>query len=208
MKTGKFITLEGGEGAGKTTNLEFIVDYLKARGKPVMVSREPGGTPTGEEIRSLLLKKSQQPISKDTELLLIFAARAQHITEKILPGLKAGQWVVCDRYIDASYAYQGGGRNINPCKINVLVDQFTNQLEPDLTLLLDVPVNIGMNRVRQRSVPDRFESEQMSFFHSVRDSYLARATTFPNRIKKIDGSQSLELIQSEITQYLDLLLAS
>ena len=208
MKTGKFITLEGGEGAGKTTNLEFIVEYLKARGKPVMVSREPGGTPIGEEIRSLLLKKSQQPISKDTELLLIFAARAQHITEKISPGLKAGQWVVCDRYIDASYAYQGGGRNINPSKINVLVDIFTNQLEPDLTLLLDVPVDIGMNRVRQRSVPDRFESEQMNFFHSVRDSYLARATTFPNRIKKIDGSQSLELIQSEITQYLDLLLAS
>ena len=173
-----------------------------------MVTREPGGTPIGEEIRSLLLKRGQRPISKETELLLIFAARAQHITEKILPGLKGGQWVVCDRYIDASYAYQGGGRNININKIKVLADKFTSQLEPDLTFLLDVSVDVGMNRVRQRSVPDRFESEQMGFFHSVRNSYLSRAATFPNRIKKIDGAQSLALIQSEITQYLDLLLRS
>ena len=208
MKMGKFITLEGGEGAGKTTNLEFVVEYLNSKGKRVMVSREPGGTPIGEDIRSLLLKKSKQPISKDTELLLIFAARAQHIMEKILPGLEAGQWVVCDRYIDASYAYQGGGRNINLNKIKLLVNNFTNQLEPDLTLLLDVPVDIGMSRVRERSVPDRFESEKMSFFHSVRNSYLSQAATFPNRIKKIDGSQSLALIQSEITQYLDILLVS
>ena len=208
MNTGKFITLEGGEGAGKTTNLEFIVEYLNTRGKSVMVSREPGGTLIGEEIRSLLLKKSQQPISKDTELLLMFAARAQHINEKILPGLKGGHWVVCDRYIDASYAYQGGGRNININKINILVDLFTKQLEPDLTLLLDVPVDIGMSRVKQRSIPDRFESEQLSFFHAVRHSYLSRAATFPNRIKKIDSSQSLALIQSEISQNLDFLLAS
>ncbi len=208
MKMGKFITLEGGEGAGKTTNLEFVVEYLNSKGKRVMVSREPGGTPIGEDIRSLLLKKSKQPISKDTELLLIFAARAQHIMEKILPGLEAGQWVVCDRYIDASYAYQGGGRNINLNKIKLLVNNFTNKLEPDLTLLLDVPVDIGMSRVRERSVPDRFESEKMSFFHSVRNSYLSQAATFPNRIKKIDGSQSLALIQSEITQYLDILLVS
>ena len=207
MNTGKFITVEGGEGAGKTTNLDFIAEYLIARGKPVIVSREPGGTAIGEEIRSLLLKKNQQPLSKDTELLLIFAARAQHIAEKIIPSLNAGQWVVCDRFIDASYAYQGGGRNINPQKIKGLVDLFTNQLEPDLTFLLDVPVGVGLNRVLQRSIPDRFESENTSFFHAVRDSYLSRAATFPNRIKKIDGNQTLQLIQLEITRYLDGLLA-
>ncbi len=207
MTLGKFITLEGGEGAGKTTNLEFIAKYLEAHGKHVTVSREPGGTPIGEDIRTLLLKKDKQSISKDTELLMIFAARAQHVTEKLLPCIKAGQWIVCDRYIDASYAYQGGGRNMNIQKINVLEEYFANQLKPDLTLLFDVPVDIGMNRVRQRSAPDRFESEEMNFFQSVRDSYLSRALAYPDRIKQIDGSQSLELVQLKITQYLESLLS-
>lgn len=207
MNRGKFITLEGGEGAGKTTNLEFVVNYLKNRGKDVVVTREPGGTAIGESIRTLLLEQSSQPMCKETELLLIFAARTQHISETINPSLNAGKWVMCDRYIDASYAYQGGGRRIHSDTLDILVKGFVNQLQPDLTFLLDVPVEVGMTRIKNRSVPDRFESEKMNFFYRVRDAYLSRAEIFPDRIKVIDGNRGLDLIQSEISKHLDQLLS-
>lgn len=206
MTKGKFITLEGGDGAGKTTNLEFIVNYLKNKGKNVLLTREPGGTGIGETIRSLLLDRNNVPMCRETELLLIFAARAQHLNEKIIPSLNAGQWVVCDRFTDATYAYQGGGRGISFDTVGLLESSFAEQAKPDLTLLLDIPVEIGMARAKQRSTPDRFEVEKINFFFRVRETYLSRAKAFPDRIRVIDGHRSLDLIQSDISKYMDELL--
>jgi len=197
----RFITLEGGEGVGKTTNLAFIEDYLTSRGIDLLRTREPGGTPLGERIRGLLL--DSEHIDDATELLLVFAARAQHITEVIRPALAAGRWVLCDRFTDASYAYQGGGRGIDFSVIEFLEQWVQAELQPDLTLLLDTPIEVGMSRVRQRGVMDRFESEQFDFFEKVRAAYLKRADHCPGRIKQVDASGSLESVQVKIAWYLD-----
>lgn len=206
MDKGKFITIEGGEGAGKTTNLNFIGDYLSEKGKDVVVTREPGGTPIGEQIRTLLLDTHGDPICKETELLLIFSARVQHLKRKIIPMLNAGCWIVCDRFTDASFAYQGGGRGIDFSHIEFLKNWLVADAKPDLTFLFDIPVEIGIARARNRSIPDRFEAEEKDFFCRVRESYLMRAKKFPHRIKVIDAKRSLEIIQTELVRHLDQLI--
>lgn len=197
----RFITLEGGEGVGKTTNLAFIEDYLTSRGISLLKTREPGGTPLGERIRGLLL--DSDGMNNATELLLVFAARAQHISEVIRPALAAGRWVLCDRFTDASYAYQGGGRDIDTSVIEFLEQWVQAELQPDLTLLLDTPIEVGMSRARERGVADRFESEQFDFFERVRMAYLKRADQYPTRIKQVDASGSLESVRANIALHLN-----
>ena len=202
----RFITLEGGEGVGKTTNLAFIERYLQNHGVEVVRTREPGGTPLGENVRSLLLDSAH--VDSRTELLLVFAARAQHIAEVIRPALDAGHWVISDRFTDASYAYQGGGRGIETSVIGFLEHWVHQELQPDLTLLLDSPLDVGMARARGRGNVDRFESEQEAFFERVRQVYLDRAAAQPQRIKRVDASGSLEDVQVELARHLDQLLES
>ena len=206
MIRGKFITLEGGEGVGKTTNLVFIKDYLQQRNIPVVVTREPGGTVLAENIRHLLLDKNSEAISEQAELLLIFAARAQHIKHVIEPALAQGDWVLCDRFTDATYAYQGGGRNIRISSIEWLENLVQDNLRPDLTLLLDAPVDIAMERTRKRGAFDRFESEKISFFEHVRRAYLLQAELYPERIKLIKANQSLVDVQRAIVDALCIFL--
>lgn len=198
---GRFITLEGGEGVGKSTNVAFVEAWLKAQGLDVVVTREPGGTPRAEAIRALLLDPAMdEPLNSDAELLLMFAARAQHLAQKIVPALERGAWVVCDRFTDATFAYQGGGRGIDSARIGQL-EQFVQQgLSPDLTLLLDMSPDIAKERLegrmrQQHTQRDRFEQEQASFFQAVRDAYLARATAAPNRFALIDAGQPLTDVQ-------------
>ncbi len=208
MNPGKLITLEGGEGVGKTTNLEMIAHYLRGQGKDVVVTREPGGTRLGEAIRSLLLNPETEPPADDAELLLMFAARAQHLDRVIRPALRAGRWVLSDRFTDASYAYQGGGRGIDRTRIQMLEEWVQGSLRPDLTLLLDAPPEVGLERARGRGAPDRFESEQIAFFQKVRREYLQLAVRFPERIKQVDATQPLAVVQSEIIGHLQCLLKS
>jgi dTMP kinase len=198
MIRGKFITLEGVEGVGKTTNLVFIKDYLEQHNISVVVTREPGGTKLAEKIRQLLLDKKSEAISEQAELLMMFAARAQHIKHVIEPALAQGQWVLCDRFTDATYAYQGGGRGMKISTIKQLEDLVQGSLRPDLTLLLDAPVEIGMARVRGRGALDRFELEKISFFESVRRAYLLQAELNPERIKLIKANQALIDVQRAI----------
>jgi dTMP kinase len=200
----RFITLEGGEGVGKTTNLAFIEDYLTTRGVDLLRTREPGGTPLGERIRGLLL--DSDGMNSLSELLLVFAARAQHLDEVIRPALAAGRWVLCDRFTDASYAYQGGGRNLDLSVIGFLEQWVQAGLQPDLTLLLDTSIEVGMSRVRDRGATDRFESEHLGFFEKVRAAYLDRADKYPDRIKRVDASGSLGSVQAGITIHLDHLI--
>jgi len=195
MTRGKFITLEGGEGVGKTTNLAFIKDYLQQHNISVVVTREPGGTALAEKIRYLLLDKDSEVISEHAELLLIFAARAQHIKHVIEPALAQGKWVLCDRFTDATYAYQGGGRNMRISTIEWLENLVQGNLKPDLTVLLDAPVEIGIERARVRGAFDRFESEKISFFEHVRRAYLLQAELHPERIKLIQANQPLVDVQ-------------
>jgi dTMP kinase len=195
MTRGKFITLEGGEGCGKTTNLVFIKDYLQQHNISVVVTREPGGTALAEKIRYLLLDKDSEVISEHAELLLIFAARAQHIKHVIEPALAQGRWVLCDRFTDATYAYQGGGRNMRISTIEWLENLVQGNLKPDLTVLLDAPVEIGIERARVRGAFDRFESEKISFFEHVRRAYLLQAELHPDRIKLIQANQPLVDVQ-------------
>lgn len=199
---GQFITLEGGEGVGKTTNLDFVRNHLKAHGLEVVVTREPGGTELAEKIRELLLRPSDEPITEMTELLLIFAARAQHIARVILPALEQGKWVLCDRFVDATFAYQGGGRGLSIPLIEQLEAMVVNGLKPDLTLLLDLPVAEGMARARARSALDRFEQEKLEFFELVRATYLNRAAADPARIKVIDATPVLSEVQAQIVDAL------
>jgi dTMP kinase len=201
MTNGKFITLEGGEGVGKTTNLEFVRNFLEGRGKKPVVTREPGGTRMGEQIRSILL--ADHSISAEAELLLVFAARAQHLNEVISPALAEGLWVLSDRFTDASYAYQGGGRGIAPSFIRELERRVQHRLQPDLTLLFDAPVEVGMARARNRGAADRFEAETRTFFERVRGAYLSRAARYPERIKIIDANRPLPIIQEEIAAHLE-----
>lgn len=206
MKKGKFITLEGGEGVGKTTNLAFIQAYLKKQGLSVVVTREPGGTALAEKLRALLLENQSEAISEKTELLLMFAARAQHITNVIQPALERGNWVLCDRFTDATYAYQGGGRGIDVSLIAWLEQFVQVELQPDLTLLFDAPIELGMQRAKNRGALDRFENEKLDFFNKVRAAYLERAKQNSERIKIVDAAQSLESVQRDIGQLLETLI--
>lgn len=195
---GRFITVEGGEGVGKTTNLEYIRRALEAAGLRVRVTREPGGTPLAEQIRGLLLDPLNKGMSADCELLLVFAARAEHVERVIRPALAAGEWVLCDRFTDATYAYQGGGRGLSQARIHELETLVQGQLRPDLTLLLDVPVALGLSRAGERGTLDRFEQEEVAFFERVRQSYLQRAEAEPQRFRVIDASRNLAEVQAQI----------
>jgi dTMP kinase len=193
-----FITLEGGEGAGKSTNLEFARQWLLRAGRDVVVTREPGGTELGERVREILLHGRLLHISAESEMLLMFAARAEHIARVIRPALDAGKIVLCDRFTDATYAYQGGGRGIPAERIAVIEGWVQGKLRPDLTLLFDVPVEDGRRRAGLRSEPDRFEQESNEFFARVQATYRARAASEPGRIRVIDASQSLEKVERQI----------
>ncbi|HET8731969.1 MAG TPA: dTMP kinase [Moraxellaceae bacterium] len=201
--TQRFITLEGGEGAGKTTCLTFIRDYFAERGLPLVVTREPGGTPLAEQVRELLLQHRDEHVAPDAELLLIFAARAQHIAGVILPALGRGEWVLCDRFTDATYAYQGAGRGLSQERIAALETLVQGDLRPGLTLLLDLPVADGMARAAARAEKDRFESEQHAFFERVRAGYRARAAGDPARFRVIDASCPLPEVKVAIRAALD-----
>lgn len=205
---GKFITIEGGEGVGKTTNIDYIKAIMNDVGIDYIATREPGGTPLAETIRDLLLDAKQKSMSDDTELLLMFAARAQHLNELIRPALARGQWVLCDRFTDATYAYQGGGRGIDTDRIAQLENWVQGDLRPDVTLLLDVPVDIGMARAASRSEPDRFEQEKLAFFERVRATYLARAEADPVRYRVIDASLSLAEVHTQINDVMQAVLES
>lgn len=206
MKNGLFITLEGGEGVGKSTNLIFIQQLLEQAGITVVTTREPGGTPFAEKIRQILLENREESVSENAELLLMFAARAQHIQHVIQPALDQGYWVLCDRFTDATFAYQGGGRKMDMNMIEWLEEKVQGELRPDLTLLLDAPIEVGMGRANQRGELDRFESEKHGFFERVRATYLQRAKQNPQQIKVINADQSLNKVQTEITQCIQLFL--
>ncbi len=203
--TGKFITLEGGEGVGKTTNRVFIEGWLRVRGIPFVATREPGGTPYGERIRELLLDHHQEDLDPMAELLLIFAARAQHLAHLIRPALARGTWVLCDRFTDATYAYQGGGRGLGMEAVATLENLVQDNLRPDLTLVLDIDPASGMARASRRGELDRFEVEQMAFFERVRETYLSRAANAPDRYQVIDASAPLAQVQDDIARALEAL---
>ena len=197
-KKGLFIVLEGGEGVGKTTNSAFMQDYLLEKNIQFQTSREPGGTALAEKIRELILDKYDEPVSDMTELLLVFAARAQHLQEKVLPVLATGQWLLCDRFTDATYAYQGGGRQMNKNVIGELEQLVQGDLRPDLTIILDAPIEVGRARAEARAELDRLESEVSEFHQRVRDAYLARAKLLPEKYAVINANQPLENVQSDI----------
>lgn len=199
----KFITLEGSEGVGKTTNLEHIKNLLTQHGIDFVVTREPGGTELGEQLRELLLGHQHDGMADETELLMMFAARSEHLDKVIKPALKNGQWVLCDRFTDATYAYQGGGRGIDLNRISILEDYVQGDLRPDLTLLLDAPIEIGRERAGKRSAADRFEKEQSDFFNKVRNAYLQRAADDPGRMKVVDAAVELEAVKAQITQQIE-----
>ena len=205
MTKGKFITIDGVEGAGKSTQIDLICSYLHQKGIEVVRTREPGGTAVGEKIRSVLLDVENQEMHSDTELLLMFSSRNELIQNKIIPALNEGFWVVSDRFTDASFAYQGGGRMLNLDRIDKLADWVLGDFKPDLTLILDVSVEVGMERIESRAAKDRIELEERAFFERVRSVFVSRSEAFPDRIKLIDANDSVEGIQSKIRAYVDLL---
>jgi len=198
MKRGFFITLEGIEGAGKSSMVNYIKDFLTKDGHDVIKTREPGGTNVGEQIREILLKNENNSLTPDTELLLMFAARAQHIKEVITPALSSGKTILCDRFIDATYAYQGGGRGIDASRINILEKWVQSDLTPDLTLLFDLDVSVGIERTKKRSEADRFEQEKSIFFENVRSCYLERAKNEPNRFCIINSALPIQKVEDQI----------
>ena len=200
LKRGCFITVEGTEGVGKSTNIEFLCSLLQERGIEIVLTREPGGTPMAEELRNLLLQPREESVSEDAELLLMFAARAQHIENVIKPALERGAWVISDRFTDATFAYQGGGRGVNQESISLLENLVQKGLQPDLTLLLDLDVETGLARASVRSAPDRFEQEKVAFFEKVRAAYLKRAANDPLRFAIVDASVELDAVQRQIAQ--------
>jgi dTMP kinase len=202
---GAFITLEGGEGAGKSTNLTFVAEYLRTRGNDVVTSREPGGTPLGETIRSWILDGDHGALSAEVEALLMFAARARHLETVIRPALAGGKWVVCDRFTDATFAYQGSGRGADLQLLEALEAGVQRELQPDLTLLLDAPLEIGRRRIAARTL-DHFEREQQAFFERVRGGYLDRAKQHPERIRIVDAAGPLDGVQRAIAVEIDALL--
>lgn len=199
---GRFITLEGSEGAGKSTLARTVQKWLKAKNHKVIITREPGGTPVAEELRTLLLDTRNRGLCDTAELLLMFASRAQHINELIEPKLKAGWDVVCDRFSDASYAYQGGGRKMGFALIETMEKVVHPDLQPDLTLLLDLPAQVGLERANKRGSPDRFENERIAFFHRVRKAYLRRARKYPGRFAIIRANQPLGKVKADTIKVL------
>lgn len=191
----KFITLEGIDGAGKSTHLNWLAERLRSQGKNVLVTREPGGTPLGEALRELLL---HQAMHLETEALLMFAARREHLDKAIIPALHEGTWVISDRFTDASFAYQGGGRGLEESKLKILEQWVQQDLQPDLTLLFDVTLEVSRKRLSSNASLDRFEQEKQDFFQRVRDAYLKRAAQFPERIRVIDSGRALNEIQVDL----------
>lgn len=208
MSSGRFITLEGTEGVGKSTNLRFIESVLQQHQINYQLTREPGGTPLAEEVRELLLTNRNELVADDAELLLVFAARAQHLERVIRPTLAKGEWVLCDRFTDATFAYQGGGRGLSKAMIEQLELMVQRGLQPDLTILLDLPVEIGLARASERGELDRFENERIGFFEKVRNAYLERAAADPERFAVIDASGTLQQVQQQIAEVLQRYLAS
>lgn len=204
--SGLFITLEGPEGAGKSTNREYLAERLREQGLDVVMTREPGGTPLAERIRELLLAPSDESMAVDTELLLMFAARAQHLAQVIRPALARGAVVLCDRFTDATYAYQGGGRGLSQARIATLETFVQGSLRPDLTLVFDLPVEVGLARAAARGRLDRFEQEGQAFFEAVRQAYLQRAQSAPQRYSVLDAAQPLEAVQRAIDALLPSIL--
>ena len=202
MTRGRFISLEGIDGAGKSTQHVWLVDYLRGLGRSVVATREPGGTPLGEKLRALLLA---EPMHLETEALLMFAARREHVVQVIEPALARGDWVVCDRFVDASFAYQGGGRGLDWKKLEDLATWVLGKLQPDLTLIFDAPVAIAQQRLHAAtSKPDRFEQEQAAFFERVRAAYLRIATENPDRVRVIDATET----PSSINKVLEEIIAT
>ena len=205
---GRLITLEGLEGVGKSTNMEFIRRILQEAGIDVDVTREPGGTPLAEKIRELVLDTADEPLPDLCELLLIFAARSAHLENRIRPALDHGRWVLCDRFTDATYAYQGGGRGL-PLEIIARLENLVQAgLQPDLTILLDTPVEIGLERIRERARTDRFESQRLEFFQRAREVYLSRAQQEPERCVVVDASRPLAQVQNDLAKVIELYLSN
>jgi len=206
---GRFITFEGGEGVGKSTQLQRAAAWLRQAGIDVVATREPGGTARAEQLRNVLLRQTEEPMSAAAELLLMFAARAEHLANLIEPALARGAWVLCDRFTDATYAYQGGGRGVAEADIDALVRIVHPLRWPDITILLDTPVDLGMGRARERNGsdgPDRFESERAEFFERVRRTYLARAARDPARFRVVDASSAIETVERDVRHALASLL--
>ncbi len=195
---GRFISFEGGEGAGKTTQIERLAAFLREQGIDVVVTREPGGTEVGEVIRRVLLDKSLPAMEPDTELMLMYAARVEHVRKLIRPALDAGKWVLSDRFADASHVYQGAGRGLDPERIDALEQWSLQGFTPDRTIVFDLPVAQGMARVRSRGATDRFEEEQQSFFERVRQGYLDRAARYPERFVVIDAARGIDEVTAEL----------
>ncbi|MGB5611071.1 MAG: dTMP kinase [Sedimenticolaceae bacterium] len=198
-----FVTVEGIEGAGKTTCLDLIEQSIRRHGHRLLVTREPGGTPIGEDLRKLLLGHRHEGMADDTELLLMFAARAEHLSARIEPALAAGSWVLCDRFTDATYAYQGYGRGVDLGRIATLESWVQGDRRPDLTLIMDLPVELGLERAGRRSTPDRFESQALEFFQRVREGYLALAAAAPERFRVIDAARSFSEVSQQVAGVLD-----
>lgn len=207
VRRGMFITVEGVEGVGKTTNLAFMCDWLKNAGVELVCTREPGGTPLAEELRTLLLANREEPVDPHTELLMVFAARAQHLNQVIEPALEQGKWVLCDRFTDATFAYQGGGRKLPLSAIETLEHLVQRGRHPDRTFYLDLDVDVGLARARGRGAVDRFEREQREFFEAVRSAYWLRIRRDPTRFSVIDADASLDEVQARIAAELTRLLA-
>ena len=204
---GQFITFEGTEGVGKSTQLANAASTLENLGVDVLVTREPGGTPMAEHIRELLLATRDEVVHETTELLLMFAARAQHLHTRILPALDAGQWVLCDRFTDATFAYQGGGRGVSQERIALLENLVQGNVRPDHVILFDAPVETGMARARRRGELDRFEQEDLEFFQRIRNTYLDRANEAPDRYHNINAARPLNQVSEEVVQLLTGLLS-
>jgi dTMP kinase len=205
MNKGKFITIDGIEGAGKSTQIAFICDYLQRKGLDVVKTREPGGTELGDKIRKLLLSRDTGDMHSDTELLLMFSDRNEHIQRKIKPALNAGKWVISDRFTDASFAYQGGGRELDIERISELESWVHGEFQPDLTIILDIETDLGMRRIEARVEKDRIEQEDWDFFERVRKAFVDRAKKYPERIKLIDATCSVEEVQQKIKSLLEAL---
>lgn len=206
MQRGRFVVLEGGEGVGKSTNLQFVTDWLRARNIAFVQTREPGGTPLAEELREMLLRKREEAVDPAAELLMVFAARAQHLARVIRPALERGDWVVCDRFTDATYAYQGGGRGLDRALIAQLEQTVQGDLRPDRVLLLDLDPETGLRRAASTGAADRFESEQLAFFQRVRAAYRERAEAAPERYALIDAGRPLSQVQQRLQSELEQLL--
>jgi dTMP kinase len=207
--TGRFVTFEGGEGVGKSTQLQRAAEWLRRAKCDVVVTREPGGTPRAEQLRQVLLERTTTPLPANEELLLMFGARADHLANLVEPALARGAWVLCDRFTDATYAYQGGGRGLSNADIDALVRIVHPRRWPDLTILFDAPVTVGLARARSRNGqdgPDRFESERVEFFERVRQAYLARAALDPARFRIVDASRTLDEVERDVRQALQPLL--